>query len=70
VRLREKPRQGEKPRITHRIVVIGSGQDVLLAFDFDGVKFMCAISRVYNGWRLSIWDILLGGPSIIRSSQL
>jgi hypothetical protein len=51
-------------------VVIGSGQDVLLAFDFDGVKFMCTISRVYNGWRLSIRDILLGGPSIIQSGQL
>jgi hypothetical protein len=51
-------------------VAIEFDQGVLLAFDFDGVGFLCAIFWVHNGWKLSAGNVLLGGPNIIRSDQL
>ena len=59
----EKP--SEKLGFTHPILIIRFVLCVLLALDFNDVGFLCAIYWVYNGWRLSAGDDLVGGPSII-----
>jgi hypothetical protein len=51
--------------IKHEIVTIGFSLRVLLALDFNGDEFLCAVFWVHNGRRLSARDVLLGGPSII-----
>jgi hypothetical protein len=37
------------PGFTHPIVAIGFDVDVLLAFDFNEGKFLCAIFWIHNG---------------------
>jgi hypothetical protein len=56
---------GEKPGFPHPIMAIDFDGCVLLAFDFNGDEFLCALFWVHNGWRFSAGDILLGGLSII-----
>ena len=62
--------QSEKPGITHGIVSIGFGLGILLALDFNVDEFLCTFSWVHNGWRLSVGDFFLGGPSIILIGPL
>jgi hypothetical protein len=47
------------------LVAIRSDLGILLAVDFKGDEFMCAVFWVHNDQRLSAEDVLLGGPSII-----
>jgi hypothetical protein len=47
------------------LAAIRSDLGVLLALDFNGDEFLCAVFWVLNGRRFSAGDVLLGEPSII-----
>ena len=57
---------GEKLGFPHPILAIRFSKCFFLAIDFNDVGFLCTIFWVHSGWRLSVGDDLLGGPSIIK----